>query len=153
MPVETIARPGVVFALWGRPTLADFDRIERLIAETASSSPGGKVVYVARIPASAPAPDGALVRYLLSRLGVFKQNCSAYHAIIEGSGFGVAIKRGVITTLLQCSQTRDMVFVHARVDSVLKTATKHGLEQVCLVLEEARHKGMLTDPPHELAAH
>jgi hypothetical protein len=153
MPVETIVRPGVVFALWGCPTLADFDKVERLVVEAASSAPGGKVVYVARIPANAPAPDGAVMRHLLSRIGVFKQHCSAYHAILEGSGFGVAMKRGVITTLLQCSQTRHVIFVHARVDSVLKTATKQGLEQVCLVLQEARRKGMLDDAPQALAAH
>ena len=153
MPVETIVRPGVVFAVWGRPTVADVDKVERLIAKTASSSPGGKVVYVARIPANAPPPDTALVRYLLSRLGVFKEHCSAYHAIIEGSGFGVAIKRGIITTLLQFSQTRDMVFVHAQVDSVLKAVTKQGLQMVCSVLEEARQKGMFSETPQGLAAH
>src|SRR5688500_70813 len=58
MPVKTIARPGVVFAVWGgRPTVADVDAIERLLEETASSSAEGRVVYVARIPSCAPAPD------------------------------------------------------------------------------------------------
>lgn len=148
MSVEAIVRPGVVFAVWGRPTLADVDAIERLLAETASSS-GGKVVYVARIPSSAPAPDSVVLRYMVSRLGGFKQHCSAYHGIIEGTGFGVAIKRGVITTLLQLSQTRSAIFVHAGVDSVIEAVTKQGLVHVRSVLEEARRRGMLDEVPRE----
>jgi hypothetical protein len=111
-------------------------------------------VYVARIPRDAPAPDGIVLRYLLSRIGAYKKYCSAYHAIIEGSGFGVAVKRGVITSVLQFSQTRSMVFVHAHVDAVLEIAKKQGLEHVRSVLEEARRKGMLGEMPEEqLAAH
>src|SRR5687768_6801791 len=98
MAVETIARPGVVFAVWrGHPTIGDVDAIERLLGETAQSSSGGKVVYVARIPASSAAPDGVVMRYMISRLAGFKKHCSAYHGIIEGNGFGVAVKRGIIT--------------------------------------------------------
>jgi hypothetical protein len=90
-------------------------------------------------------PDGVVVRYMISRLGGFKKHCSAYHAVIEGHGFGVAVKRGVITTLLQFSQTRSVLFVHARVASVLKIATEQGLVAVRSVLEEAQRRGLSSE--------
>jgi hypothetical protein len=92
------------------------------------------------IPDGSVAPDGVVVRYMISRLGGFKKYCSAYRAIIEGNGFGVVVKRGVVTTLLQFSQTRSVLFVHARVASVLKTATEGGLVAVPSVLEEAQRR-------------
>jgi hypothetical protein len=55
MACELITTGGGVFALWGKPEIADIDRVT-VGVEAAAASCGHPVVYVTRVPVRAPAP-------------------------------------------------------------------------------------------------
>jgi hypothetical protein len=143
LAVLTITSPGVLFALWGRPTKWDADRVteqlQRLHAET-----GRQVVYIARVPVSAPAPEADVRRYMDELMPKFVECCSTYHVILEGKGFVAALKRGVLLSLFQLGWRRGTFFVHAFASEVVHKLPREQHADVADVLERARAAGFLT---------
>jgi hypothetical protein len=104
--------------VWGVPEVSDVERLESAF-RAAVDEAGTSVVYVTRVPADAPAPEGECRKRLNSALAEWMKLCSSYHVVLEGQGFVAAFKRGVLTNLLQPFWRPKVVFVHARCDDVV----------------------------------
>jgi hypothetical protein len=146
MACEILSTEAAVFVLWGKPTKADMDRVVNRLELVASAS-GQSVIYVARIPKTAPAPDDDARAYMNLLMPRFVKVCSSYHAVLEGSGFVSAIKRAVLTGLLQWGFRNGTFFVH---ESEKTIAAKVGLgarPAVETILNKAGAKGLLTAAP------
>ncbi len=146
MAIEMLTTPGGVFAVWGAPTKEDIDLILREL-ERANRAAGGPVLYVARVPQDAPAPDAAVRNYLTKRMHYISGLCSSYHAVMEGSGFGAAMKRGVLLTMVQVAGRRGKFFVHATVSEVLDAVPKERTHVAAQLLAAARAKRWLSLTP------
>lgn len=151
MACEIISTKGALFALWGRPTPEDMDRV-RAALQTAADACGHPVVYVTRVPVNAPPPDAAARARLDKLMPGIISVCSSYHVVLEGDGFGAAVKRGILTGMFQLSWRRKTFFVHATVNEV---APNVGLEQrraVAAILELAARRGLLSGPAPDAVA-
>ena len=142
MACEVITTPGAVFALWGKPETADMDRVRSAI-DAAATACGHPVVYVTRVPVTSPPPD-AQARARLDQLmpGLLKV-CSTYHVVLEGEGFGSAMKRGILTGIFQLSWRRKTFFVHAKVQEVQGSVALEEQQTVNKLLDVARSRGLL----------
>jgi hypothetical protein len=134
--------PGGVFALWGKPTVEDMDRVVETI-EGAARTCGHPVVYVTRVPAQAPAPDAAARARIDRLMPRLKEATSGYHVVLEGEGFGAAVKRGVLTGIFQLSR-HSTFFVHATVNEVLRRVPSTEQKTTTALLAAAAKRGLLT---------
>lgn len=142
MSCEVISTQGAVFAVWGKPEIADMDRV-LTEAEAAAKSCGHPVVYITRVPVDSPAPE-ALVRAHIERLmPTLLKACSTYHVVLEGDGFGAAMKRGILTGMFQLSWRRKTFFVHAKVTEVASSVPLDKRPAVARLLESAGRRGLL----------
>ena len=142
MACELIATEGAVFALWGKPTPADMDRVKAAL-ETAVAACGHPVVYVTRVPVDAPPPDAKVRAHLDKLMPRIVQVCSTYHVVLEGEGFGAAVKRAVLTSIFQLGWHRKTFFVHAKSEEVLRCAEPVTRPAVTKLLAAARAQGLL----------
>src|SRR6187431_44127 len=117
MTCDLISTQGAVFAVWGTPEIADMDRVV-IEAEAAAKSCGHPVVYVTRVPVDAPAPDAQVRAHLERLMPTLLKSCSTYHVVLDGDGFGAAMKRGILTGMFQLTWRRKTFFVHAKVPEV-----------------------------------
>lgn len=146
MACEIINVDGGVFVLWGRPTRVDLDRVVERVEQVASAA-GSPIVFVTRVPQSAPAPDGAVRTHLNELTPHFARLCSSYHAVLEGAGFMSAIKRAIMVGLFQFGFRNGTFFVHESERSV--TAKMDGIDRARAqaLLDLAAAKGLLTAGP------
>lgn len=140
---EILSVEGAVFALWGKPSSMDMDRVVAEVTRVANAS-GHPIVYVARIPPSAPAPEGDARAHMNALLPVFVQHCSSYHAVLEGGGFVSAVKRAVLAGLFQFGMRNGMFFVHKSQAEVLEKVSGDQRAAVQQLLSLAGSKGLLT---------
>jgi hypothetical protein len=141
--VLTITNPTVLFALWGKPTKWDADRVTEQLTRLYAEA-GRQIIYIARIPDSAPAPDADVRKYMDGLMPKFVECCSTYHVILEGKGFVAALKRGVLVSLFQIGWRRGTFFVHASSNEVVHKLPKAQHAEVADVLERARIAGFLS---------
>jgi hypothetical protein len=142
MACELISTHGAVFALWGKPELAD---LERVMAEVAAATAkcGHAVVYVTRVPVDAPAPDAEFRARLDQQMPKLLSGCSSYHVVLEGEGFGAAMKRGILTGMFQLSWRRKTFFVHAKVGEVASNVPLAQQAELSSLLAAAQMRGLL----------
>jgi len=143
MACEVIATEGAVFALWGKPQPADMDRVMAAL-EAAAAACGHPVVYITRVPVDAPPPDARARARLDELMPGIVRVCSTYHVVLEGEGFGAAVKRGVLTGIFQLSWRGRTFFVHARADEVLRAVDAAVRPAVIKLLDLARASGLLS---------
>lgn len=148
MACEILSTEGAVFVLWGKPTKADMDRVVNRLELVAGAS-GHPVIYIARIPKAAPAPEDDARTYMNLLMPRFMKVCSSYHAVLEGSGFVSAIKRAVLTGLLQWGFRNGTFFVHESEKTIPAKVGLVGRPIVEDILHKAALKGLLTAPPPE----
>jgi hypothetical protein len=150
MACEIITTPGAVFVLWGQPTPADMDRVAEAL-EKAAAACGHPVVYVTRVPVAAP-PPGAAARARLNKLmPVIAQWFSSYHVVLEGVGFGAALKRGILVGLFQLSWRHRTFFVHSLVSEVPASVSAEVRPAVNELIRAATAKGLLSaGPPNSM---
>jgi hypothetical protein len=142
LSIEVCSTPGAVFALWGEPTIEDVEKLlDQLRAACRASS--GAVVYVARIPSDAPVPSAEVRRYIDRNMTELVRLCTSYHAVMEGSGFVAALKRGVLVSMQQLAGRSKTFFVHGTTDEVLQKIERSKGPAVRRLFQEARHKGLL----------
>ena len=148
MACEIISVEGAVFALWGKPSKADLDRVIDRVELIASAS-GRPVVYITRVPNTAPPPDDAVRQHLNSLMPRFVKSCASYHVLLEGSGFISAIKRGILASLLQLGWRSGSFFVHENEKGVFAKVERTSRPDVEAILALANQRGLLTAPPPE----
>jgi hypothetical protein len=148
MACEIISVEGAVFALWGKPTKADFDRVVDRV-ELIASATGRPIVYITRVPVSAPPPEGEDRAYLNTLMPRLIKACSSYHVILEGSGFISAIKRAILAGLLQLGWRNGTFFVHENEKGVVAKVERAIRPDVEAILALAKAKGLLTAGPPE----
>jgi hypothetical protein len=152
MACVVLSTPGAVFALWGRPTTPDLERV-LLAVQTAAEQCGHAVVYVTRVPAESPPPDAAARTRLGELMPKLMKVCSTYHVVLEGDGFGAAVKRGILTGMFQLSWRRKTFFVHANVHEVARSVAPEEQRAVAALLKMAGAGGLLSCPaPDSLRA-
>jgi hypothetical protein len=142
MACELVSTRGAVFALWGRPTVRDIDLVLRAIQACADGS-RHPVVFVARVPAGAPSPDAKARARLSELMPQLLASISTYHAVVEGDGFSVAMKRGILTGAFQLCWRRSTFFVHSKVEQVLTNVVLEQRENVTCLLTIAKERGFL----------
>jgi len=143
MSCEIIQVEGAVFVLWGRPTHADVDRVFERVQQTAAAA-GGPIVFIARVPHDAPAPDTAVRAYINQRMTSFAELCSSYHAVLEGAGFMSAIKRAILAGLFQLGFRSGTFFVHDSDRNVMAKVDGANRARAQALLTLAASKGLLT---------
>lgn len=146
MACEIIDVEGAVFVLWGRPTRVDLDRVVERVEQVASAA-GGPIVFVARVPQAAPAPDGAVRAHLNQLMPRFATLCSSYHAVLEGGGFMSAIKRAIMAGLFQFGFRSGSFFVHESDRGVPGKVDGIDRARAQALLRLAAAKGLLTAGP------
>lgn len=152
MACDIISVEGAVFALWGKPTKADLDRVIDRVELIAQAS-GRPVVYITRVPRSAPPPEADVRQHLNSLMPRFVRACSSYHVLLEGDGFISAVKRAILVSLLQFGWRSGSFFVHNNEKGVAAKVERPVRPDVEAILALAATKGLLTaPPPEELAA-
>lgn len=114
--------------------------------QAAAKQCGHPVVYVTRVPRNAPPPAGAARARLDELMPGIVSVCSSYHVVLEGDGFGAAIKRGILTGLFQLSWRRKTFFVHASVTEVARNVSPEQQRAVSALLELAAARGLLSGP-------
>jgi hypothetical protein len=72
--------------------------------------------------------------------------------VLEGDGFGAAVKRGILTGLFQLSWRRKTFFVHSNVNEVARNVGSGQQRTVSAILELAAKRGMLSGPPPDASA-
>jgi hypothetical protein len=142
MPCEIVSTAGAVFALWGKPSLEDIDLVKRAV-EAAAAACGQPVVYVTRVPPDAPPPDALFRARLDQEMPNLMKACSSYHVVLEGEGFGAAMKRGILTGMFQLSWRRKTFFVHADTADVERAVAADNRAAVRQLLAVARARGLL----------
>jgi hypothetical protein len=145
---EIISVEGAVFVLWGKPTKRDLDRVVDRVELIAGAS-GKPIVFIARVPKTAPAPDDEARAHMNALMPRFIAVCSSYHAVLEGSGFVSAIKRAILAGLLQFGFRNGTFFVHENEKSILGKTERELRPAVEAILSLASTKGLLTAPPPE----
>lgn len=150
MACETIEHDGIFFALWGRPTIEDFQQVLSGIRQVVERR-GKPVTYVSRVPHGAPPPDADVRRYVAQIMPEVLSSCSAFHVVLEGDGFVSALKRGVMVSIFQICRQRGTLFVHSSCDDVFKHVDDGQLPGLRLLFRRAREKGMLQRMPTSLA--
>ena len=148
MACEIISVEGAVFALWGKPSKADLDRVVDRV-ELIAQATGKPILYITRVPTAAPAPDPDVRQHLNTLMPRFIKACSSYHVLLEGSGFVSAIKRAVLASLLQFGWRNGTFFVHENEKGVFAKVDRATRPDVEAILELARKRGLLTAPPPE----
>ena len=146
MACEILSVEGAVFVLWGKPTKPDLDRVVDRVELIASAS-GQPIVFIARIPKGAPAPDDAARAHMNALMPRFVKATSSYHAVLEGSGFVSAIKRAILAGLLQFGFRNGTFFVHENEKGILPKVERHLRANVDSILTLASTRGLLTAPP------
>jgi len=145
MTCKIIDSSGAVFALWGSPSKHDVDQVHEAMKRVAARA-GHPVVYVTRVPTDAPAPDEVVRKYLDANMSTMIQSCSSYHVIMEGTGFLAAIKRGILTRLLQPIWKKKVFHVHADAREVLSSLSGDERAAAEEVLSLAERRGYLRCP-------
>ena len=143
MACDIISTRGALFALWGKPTVQDVDRVWAAL-HVAVEECGYPVVYIARLPRNSPPPDAATRARLDELMPNIVSVCSSYHVVLEGDGFGAAVKRGILTGLFQLSWRRKTFFVHASVSEVARNVGPEQQQVVSAMLELAAKRGLLS---------
>ena len=146
MACEIVSTKGALFALWGRPTVNDMDRVWAAI-QAAADECGHPIVYITRVPRNAPPPDAAVRARLDKLMPGIVSVCSSYHVVLEGDGFGAAVKRGILTGMFQLSWRRKTFFVHASVNEVARNVGPEQQRVVSAILALAAARGLLSGPP------
>ncbi len=144
MACQVVTTRGAVFALWGKPSVADIDDVITAI-EAAVEACGHQVIYVTRVPVNAPPPDAAARARLNEVMPKLTRHCSSYHVVLEGEGFGAAAKRGILTGLFQLWRRRTF-FVHADVREVSGSVSDDCRLALHSLLAMAERRGLLTAP-------
>jgi hypothetical protein len=142
MACQIVTVRGAVFVLWGKPSYADIDDVKAAV-EAEAATCGHPVVYVTRVPVSAPAPDARVRARLDEVLPTLVKSCSSYHVVLEGEGFGAAMKRGILTGLFQLSWRRRTFFVHANTSEVAAAVGEEHGGTVRRLLATADRQGLL----------
>lgn len=145
MACEIIVNRGAVLSVWGRPQRDDMVRVLAGV-KRASKLHGGRVVYVTRVPINAPTPTTDALRDLNALLPEMMTFCSSYHVILEGSGFKAAMKRGVVTGLLQPIWQPRVFFVHATALAVFERIGREDSALVAELFKLAGRRGLLNCP-------
>jgi hypothetical protein len=148
MACTIISNEGAVFVLWGKPSKADLERVIDRVELIATAS-GRPIVYITRVPQSAPPPDAEVRQFLNSLMPRFVKACSTYHVLLEGSGFVSALKRGILASLLQFGWRSGTFFVHENEKGVFAKVERQHRVHVEAILAAAGAKGLLTAGPPE----
>jgi hypothetical protein len=69
--------------------------------------------------------------------------CSSYHVVLEGDGFGAAVKRGILTGVFQLGWRRGTFFVHSTVAEVAHNVAPEHRQAVAALLALAAARGLL----------
>jgi hypothetical protein len=147
MACEYLTGEGVLFSVWGKPSIEDMEKGLEL-ARLMYANAGGPIVYVTRVPVHAPPPDAEVRRFLHANMPKVASLCASYHVVLEGEGFASAMKRAVLLGMFQIVGRRNTFFVHASVDGALSQIDPSKLQAVRALLRRAEMSGLLSsDPP------
>jgi hypothetical protein len=142
MACIVIKVPGAVFSVWGKPENADVVRVLEAL-KAASQEAGKPVIYVTRVPNDAPAPEPEVRKHLNGLMPTIVKCCSSYHVVLEGQGFMAAVKRGVLTSLLQPLWKKRVFHVHATTNGVIGSLPADERDLATRLLKVANEKGCL----------
>ena len=105
---------------------------------------GHGVIYISRVPATQPAPNAEVLRYLAKQMPKLSEAISSSHVILEGEGFAAALKRGVLTGIFQLLGSRGTtIVVHSVASEVPRRLESAAGQVVNQLLEVAKAQGLL----------
>lgn len=143
MTINLCSVPGAVFALWGQPTVADVDNLLNELRLCAQRN-GGPIVYVARIPTASPVPSAEVRKHIDRHMTELVGLCASYHAVMEGSGFVAALKRGVLMSMQQIAGRSKLFFVHSTAEEIFEKLERSRAPVVRRLLLVAARNGWLS---------
>lgn len=143
MACEIVNFERVVFVMWGKPEFADLARIHHELSRVESVH--GQVVFVARVPEDAPAPDAVVRKELSGRTGELIDRTLSYHVIMEGSGFANTVKRSVLSAIYMAKPSRKRLHVHSAYTDVLRAVPVQLRGEVARAFRAFFDRGLLSD--------
>jgi hypothetical protein len=138
---QILRAPGAVFSVWATPELDDIESIMKEVRE-ASEAAAHPIVYITRVPSGAPPPEAPVRARLQATMDELVSMCSSYHVVLEGEGFGAALKRGVLLNLLQPFWRPRVFHVHATCQEVAKRLTETERATGTAMLDLAERRGL-----------
>lgn len=146
MACQILSVEGAVFVLWGRPTQGDLERVVERVEQVAAAA-ASPIVFIARVPQDAPAPDADVRTRLNELMPRFARVCSSYHAVLEGGGFVCAFKRAILAGLFQFGFRSGTFFVHDTDRDIMEKIVGSGRVRAEAMLTLAAARGLLTAGP------
>jgi len=141
MSFSFIDSPGACFVRWGDPTARDVAQTF-LRVRAAADTYGMPVAYVSYVPATTPPPHPSVCAYLSRIAPRLSTVCSSVYFVLEGSGFHVARKRGVLLTAFSTVQQHRKYVVCRDCGEVYQHAPSQEMNALRLVLIRARETGL-----------
>jgi hypothetical protein len=142
MTCQLSAHGRVLLVLWGKPELVDVSNIGETVTKLHAQL--GPVIFVARVPKNSQAPDEH-VRSAIAKLApALMPRCASHHTVLEGSGFVVAAKRAVLSTMFLMTGKRHNHHVHATVDEVTAAVPAAYRGDMQEALDAFRAEGLLS---------
>jgi hypothetical protein len=133
MACEILDYKQVLFVLWGKPELADLERIRERVATLRPIV--GPLVFIARVPVGAEPPSDEMRKEMARTMAEVVPQFVSYHAVFEGTGFVSAAKRAVLSTLFLASRMRAKYYVHAHMYEVASAVSPSMCNDVIAALK------------------
>jgi hypothetical protein len=141
MACEILEYNRVILVLWGKPEFPDVEKILSRI--TAAYASVGPIVFIARVPVKAAAPDDKMRKEISRILPSIVGHCASYHAVFEGAGFMNSAKRAVLSTMFLMSTKRKRYHVHSSTQEVAAAVSPELQNEVIKALDHFRSHGVL----------
>ncbi len=141
MACEIVSSWRVVLVVWGKPELRDLKAIEREVKMVYEAF--GPVIFIARVPPHAEAPEQHVREAIAQLLERFTEMCLSYHTVLEGSGFAVAAKRMVLSTIIMMTGRRNRYHVHSRCEEAALAVPAARRAEALRALRLFRVRGLL----------
>lgn len=139
MACDIVVHGRVVLVVWGTPEMRDLIRVEATVNSVYEQR--GPVVFVARVPPNASAPDEKIRSAITDMLERFMKMLTGYHAVFEGRGFFAAAKRTVLATTFLMSGQRHRYRVHATMEEVADSVLPAYRHEVHAAMMHFRTRG------------
>jgi hypothetical protein len=142
--IEVVGNSMVV--RWGDPTLEDVARIAQTGTRLHAKS-GVPIIFVAWVPPDAPPPGPAVRVAMKATQARFLDLIAEVHAVLEGEGFFITVKRSILLGITLAVFRRNTHFVHATTQALLERVAPAHRDDVQAAVAALSIRARASAPP------
>ena len=131
---------------WGDPTLEDVARIAQVGTRLHARS-GAPIIFVAWVPADAPPPASAVRAAMKATQARFLDLICEVHAVLEGEGFFITVKRSILLGITLAVFRRNTHFVHDSIEALLERVSPAHKDDVQSAVAALAIRARASAPP------